>query len=257
MEFINYTFYTRAEDIKRLKFVSDNIKKKSDKPLTIIDIGCGNGNISYQLAKSGHLVTGIDISEETILFAKKNYGDTPGLEFKIIDIESFNPVESEKYDVIVCSEVLEHLFQPERLTLNFKKLLKVGGIAVITVPNGFGPRELLITKPVRAIFKNDNLLSKSVLRFKNFLGYKGDTKQSSARYLEHVQFFSAKNLSKLAEISGFRIIKIHSGDFISNVFPFSLIYNRLLFLQKFDCFMADILPVAFTSQFYTLWKQKE
>ena len=257
MEFVNYTFYTRAEDIKRLKFVSDNIPEKTDKPLTILDIGCGNGNISYQLAKSGHKVTGIDISEETILFAQKNYGSTPGLEFKIIDIESFNPVESEKYDVIVCSEVLEHLFQPERLTLNFKKLLKPGGVAVITVPNGFGPRETLITKPIKVIFKNDNFFSRSVIGFKSLLGYKGDTKQSSAKYLEHVQFFTVKKLSKLAEISGFRIVKIDSGDFIGNVFPFSLICNRLLFLQKFDCFMADILPGAFTSQFYTLWKQKD
>jgi len=256
MEFKNYTLYQKAEDIKRLKFVSDHVSEKNSKQLEILDIGCGNGNISYQLARSGFRVTGIDISEKTIMVANANFGATPGLQFKVLNIEQFNPVESEKYDVIICSEVLEHLTDPGRLVANFLKLLKTDGIAIVTVPNGFGPREMVITKPLLQIVKGESLVSRFALKIKYSLGYKGSTDQSSADHLDHLQFFTMKKLSQLAQNNGFMITRKKSGDFIQNVFPFSFICRHFLFLQKFDCFIADILPLAFTSQFYTVWKQR-
>ncbi|NVO19958.1 MAG: methyltransferase domain-containing protein [Bacteroidetes bacterium] len=257
MEFINYTLYNKAEDIKRLKFIIDNLPVRDKKQLNILEIGCGEGNICYQMARYGHKVTGIDISDATIKSATQKFGDTPGLTFRVEDAEQLKMAANDKYDVIVCSEILEHLYEPAKLVANFENLLHPEGIAIVTVPNGFGPREVLITKPVQRLKHGDGSFSKFVKKFKASLGYRGDTDQSSADELSHIQFFSMKQLTRLAETSGFQIIKKKSGNFVENVFPFSMLSRRLFFIQKLDCMVADVLPLNFTSQYYSVWKRTD
>jgi 2-polyprenyl-3-methyl-5-hydroxy-6-metoxy-1,4-benzoquinol methylase len=253
MKFTNYTLYSKAEDIKRLKFIIDNLPVRNSSILNILEIGCGEGNICFQMANYGHKVLGIDISDTTIKSAIKKWGNTPGLTFRVEDAEQMKLSSEEKYDVIVCSEILEHLHEPAKLVRNFNNLLKPDGIAIVTVPNGFGPREVLITKPVQNLKHGNGIFSKMMNKTKSSLGYKGDTDQSSAEALDHIQFFSMKQLTKLAEHNGFTIIKKKSGNFVENVFPFSLIARRSLLLQKMDCAIADILPLSFTSQYYSVW----
>ena len=255
MEFVNYTLYRRAENVKRLKFIVDNLPNKPGIQLNILDIGCGNGNICYQLARCGHTVMGIDNSHDAIAAAIENFGNLPNLDFTVINAEVFHPDDKNKYDVIICSELLEHLSNPELLLDNFKNLLDVDGIAIVTVPNGNGPREVLITKPVQSILYKKGIISKFLKKIKLVLGYKGETEQTSSKYLDHLIFFSIKNLTQLAETKGFVITKKQSGNFIENVFPFSTFTRRILFLQKLDCFVADLLPLTFSSQFYTVWEQ--
>jgi len=257
MEFINYTSYDKAEDIKRLKFISNNLPSNNGESLNILEIGCGNGNISYQLARNGHHVTGIDICQTTINTANEKFGDTLGLQFKVVNAELLTSGENEKYDVIVCSEVLEHLHHPDKLVSNFKNLLNKDGLALVTVPNGFGPREIFITKPIIKVNTSNGVVSKVINKIKLLLGYKGDTQQTSAEYLDHIQFFTIKKLEKLADTGGFVISKKGSGNFIETVFPFSLLTRRLFFLQQLDCFIADLLPISFCSIFYSVWNQKD
>jgi len=255
MKFINYTSYNKAEDIKRLRFISENILTLP-KGSTILDIGCGNGNISFQLARMGYVVTGIDASYSAVEKANILYGGTPGLNFTVKSAEQLVEDKHDLFDAIVCSEVIEHLQDPLILVGSFKSLVKENGLAVVTVPNGFGPREALITKPMKSINESRGLIAKIVNKIKNAMGYSGFTRQSAASNLDHIQFFSMKELSKLADAGGFSIVKKAKGDFVENVFPFSLLTRRIYFLQKFDCWMADILPLAFTSAFYTVWKSK-
>ncbi|MBK7215099.1 MAG: class I SAM-dependent methyltransferase [Bacteroidales bacterium] len=255
MEFTNYTLYTKAEDIKRLKFIIDNLPAKKE-PLNILEIGCGEGNICFQMAHYGHTVTGIDISEATIQSATRKFGSTPGLTFKVQDAEKMSAEFDARYDVIVCSEILEHLHEPGDLVDNFKNLLKKDGIAIVTVPNGFGPREVIITKPVQRLKHGNGIVSRMMRSFKASLGYKGDTDQSSADELDHIQFFSMKHLTMLAERRGFKIVKKKSGNFVENVFPFSLLARHSVALQRMDCAIADILPLSFTSQYYSVWEQQ-
>ncbi|MBK7174801.1 MAG: class I SAM-dependent methyltransferase [Bacteroidales bacterium] len=253
MKFVNYTLYSKAEDIKRLKFIIDNLPAKGSEPLNILEIGCGEGNICYQMAHYGHQVLGIDISETTIKSANRKFGSTPGLSFRVEDAEQMKLKADEKYDVIVCSEILEHLHDPGKLVDNFKNLLRPDGIAIVTVPNGFGPREVLITKPVQNLKTGQGIFAKMMRSTKSALGYKGDTDQSSAEALDHIQFFSMNHLRNLAENRGFTIVKKKSGNFVENVFPFSLVARHSFFLQKMDCAIADMLPLSFTSQYYSVW----
>ena len=66
MDFKNNTSYTREEDLKRLKFIQEAILKLNNPKANVLDVGCGNGNNSRQIASLGFKVLGIDISKATI-----------------------------------------------------------------------------------------------------------------------------------------------------------------------------------------------
>jgi hypothetical protein len=88
------------------------------------------------------------------------------------------------------------------------------------------------------------------------LGYKGTTIQSNAVSLEHIQFFSLTNLYDLAKNAGFQIVEIQAANFIEAVFPISLLTKPFKPLQKLDCYIADKLPIAWSSGFYTVMAKK-
>lgn len=101
-----------------------------ERDLTILEIGCGTGMLTKFLSNYG-TITGIDISPEAISFCQKQ-----GLEkvFKA-DINSMDitPHRS-KYDLVVASDVLEHIQDDMQAMKNIKKMLKESGRFLLTVP---------------------------------------------------------------------------------------------------------------------------
>jgi 2-polyprenyl-3-methyl-5-hydroxy-6-metoxy-1,4-benzoquinol methylase len=73
----------------------------------VIDIGCGKGEVAYEIAtKAGGSVVGIDYNEQWLNYARENYRH-PELEFILEDAEKFIPAE--KFDTVILSNVLEHI----------------------------------------------------------------------------------------------------------------------------------------------------
>lgn len=245
--------YERIADLKRLDFISNAVSGKVGQHGKVLDVGCGNGIISLHLGKLGFNVTGIDVSEKAIQTAKE-HNVFPNVNFRVQSAEEV-VASGELFDVIVCSEVLEHLDNPAALIKVLHQILKDDGILIVTVPNGHGPREALVTKPVLKMRNSDGFLWKTISRIKHVLGYRGTTVQSAADNLDHVQFFSRKDLKRLSEENDFRIIKFGKANFIEDVFPFSFFTKRIKALQKLDCKIADILPYALTGGFFSVWEK--
>ncbi|MBI1182695.1 methyltransferase domain-containing protein [bacterium] len=245
--------YSKAEDLKRLNFIYNNIKEAIGEQGKVLDVGCGNGNISLFLGEKGYDVKGIDISPDAIEVAKKRNPYT-NVSFEVRPAEQLRD-NGERYKAIVCSEVLEHLDEPEKLVAVLHDILTDDGVLVVTVPNGYGPREVLMTKPMQAIYRRGGTMKKMMMNTKSSLGYSGTTVQSAAADLTHVQFFNRKALNELADKARFKIQKIQNANFVEAVFPYSFLTNRIMALQKLDCAVADALPVGFTSGFYTVWKK--
>jgi 2-polyprenyl-3-methyl-5-hydroxy-6-metoxy-1,4-benzoquinol methylase len=245
--------FSRIADNKRLRFILTAITKNIPAGEEILDVGCGNGIITATVGKSGFVVTGIDASEKTIA-AARSANNLPNVKFMVVTAGEL-AVQRGRFSAIICSEVLEHLHDPSSLLNILKMSLKDNGILVVTVPNGRGPRELLVTKPVQYLQKKNNLVWKFVSSIKKILGYRGLTEQSGADDLTHIQFFTRKDLQHLAHKHGFQIINIEKSNFVEQVFPFSLIIKRSAALQKLDCNLADRLPLAFTSGFMMVWRK--
>ncbi len=97
------------------KFFLDNISQ-NDK---VLDIGCGNGALSYDIASKAKTVTGIDIEEKYINKAKLKY---PRENIKYIFGDATKDLSGEKFDVITLSNVLEHIEDRVGFMKNIKGL---------------------------------------------------------------------------------------------------------------------------------------
>ncbi|MDL5049885.1 methyltransferase domain-containing protein [Oscillatoria amoena NRMC-F 0135] len=70
-DYYKYTGYTYVEEFKRLDFIVGQVQKNVTPPAKILDIGCGNGNLSMVLGSLGYEVKGIDVDSTSIDTAKK------------------------------------------------------------------------------------------------------------------------------------------------------------------------------------------
>lgn len=247
-EYSRYTTYQDAEDFKRLDFIVNSINDLEKKDAYILDIGCGNGNISLALGALGYNVLGVDIDMVSIANATA-LNKFENVRFEVSDANTFSI--NDNFDVIICSEVLEHLEQPWELVKSIYRILKPGGLLVATVPNGQGPREVLVTRPM--LWLHDKELGRPIDAFKRLLGYTNTTLQSANEDLTHTQFFSVSTFRKLIETAGFIQKGWGNSNFIGRVFPYSILTRKSYALQKLDCRVADFIPKRLASGFFTSW----
>jgi 2-polyprenyl-3-methyl-5-hydroxy-6-metoxy-1,4-benzoquinol methylase len=240
--------FERIADRKRIDFIAGFLNGALSANANILDVGCGNGVISRHLGRYGFNVTGIDVSEKAIEKATvlNRFGNVKFITTSAEDLIA----NGTKYDAIICSEVLEHLKNPDALIDILYKSLSTTGKLIITVPNGKGPRESLITRPVLKLRNKNNRAWNLLKRAKKSLGYAGTTMQSDAENLDHIQFFSKKDIQQLSSKHNLKIVRFGKANFIEDVFPFSFFTKRIKILQTLDCKIADWLPYYFTGGFF-------
>jgi 2-polyprenyl-3-methyl-5-hydroxy-6-metoxy-1,4-benzoquinol methylase len=102
------------------------------KPLNILDIGCGNGYLVHYLSELGHRVAGIDIAEDGIKIARETY---PRLKFELRSAyDPLGDLLGAPADVVIASELIEHLYYPQRFLRNVLSALRPGGTVILTTP---------------------------------------------------------------------------------------------------------------------------
>ncbi len=106
-------------------------KNAGMKGQAVLDVGCGDGVLSHLLAKKGLRVSGIDYTVEAIEFAK---GKAQGaIEFKVGNVYEL-PWDDGSFDVVVSSDVIEHLEDVDKYISEIKRVLKTDGLCVLSTP---------------------------------------------------------------------------------------------------------------------------
>lgn len=97
----------------------------------VLDLGCRDGTLT-KYYREGNEVVGVDIDKRLLNKARKK------LEIKTVhlDLHEAWPFQ-EKFDVVIASEVLEHLFYPQEAIKKVSQILKRGGIFLLSVPNAY------------------------------------------------------------------------------------------------------------------------
>ncbi|MDD5411003.1 MAG: class I SAM-dependent methyltransferase [Methylobacter sp.] len=154
-----------------------------------LDIGSGFGFYTRALKKSGYQTVSINPGEyENEVFRKLN-GDEP-IPVMFEDFE-----QSEPFGVVLMSQVLEHLLEPNRAIRKVSDLLATGGVLACAVPN-----------------------------YNSFLVKLLGTKDNACLWVpEHVNYFTEKGLTALVEQNGLRVVKMEQ---ITRV-PFNALSKRL------------------------------
>lgn len=223
--------------LKRLKWIESQISPAD----SICEIGCGTGAMIVRpLLQRGFRIVGVDPDEKSIQFGREllqKEGLAPLL------FREF-PATEELFDVVIVSEVLEHLNDSEypaffRL---LKSKLKKGGKLLVTVPNGSGWHELesdlYHRKNIGGILKKLKIIS-LIKRLKTLLLRSSDwydTIPSTLSESPHVQRFAYKSIQHFLRKQGFEILAITGSALFSGPFsellwggfrPFLQINNRL------------------------------
>ncbi len=97
--------------------------------MSVLDLGCAMGYLSYHLAERCVRVVGVDVSPEAIDFARRTYV-RKNLRFEVADILSWDP--GERFDIILFVSLYEHFTRAEqdRALELFKNWLAPGGMVV-------------------------------------------------------------------------------------------------------------------------------
>lgn len=102
----------------------------------VCDLGCGNGYLASRLGECGFNVTGIDASESGLEIARQHYANDKVNFIRAeigTDLVAFFP-EGSHFDLIVSSDVIEHLYRPAAMIETVAALLKPGGCLIVGTP---------------------------------------------------------------------------------------------------------------------------
>ncbi len=169
---------------------------------SIIDAGCGNGNLVFWLTELGYSnVIGIDHSKEMIELGKS-------LNIKnIFQADLFEYLQNKKnmYDVIFCRDVLEHFNKQQvfEIFILFYDSLKPGGKIVMQLPNGYSPNH-------SKIYYND---------------------------FTHETLFSETSLKQLSRATGYKSIYVKEITPIPNGIKSGLRYILWILLKQWNKFI--------------------
>jgi SAM-dependent methyltransferase len=124
------TYYGIAEFLRTF-----NISKAAK----ILEIGSGLGYLTYALRKSGYAVNAIEISKVAVEEAICNFGDY----YINADLFEYTKRHQSVYDVVIATEVIEHVDHPIEFIRTMSDLVKLDGYVVLTTPNrSFFPKRM-------------------------------------------------------------------------------------------------------------------
>jgi SAM-dependent methyltransferase len=187
---------------------------------SVLDVGCGNGALLAEFQKSSvSCLAGIDLSEFIIEENRKRF---PHFRFSAVDISK--DVLKERFDLVVCSEVLEHIDDFAAALGNLRAMCN---------------RYLLITVPSGRVFPID-------------------------RKMGHVRHFSPENIMVSLENCGLKTLLLKSWGFpFHTTYKYLINFRPDSFLErfaeteygKFETFIAKLLRLLFYLNLQTVGLQ--
>jgi 2-polyprenyl-3-methyl-5-hydroxy-6-metoxy-1,4-benzoquinol methylase len=218
--------------------------------MKVLDVGCGNGAIAYAVASLGCDVLGVDVNRSSIEYAR-SMNPYPNARFQVVSNDDFDL--NDAYDFIICSEVLEHLRRPWRLLATMARHMKADGLLLITVPNGYGPREILgrTEKALRERLRLGRVIDRARAGAKMMDAATKCAVHTSNPDQDHVQKFTMRHLRKLIANAGLNIAEIANSIFVFSV----MIRTKSGLVDRFDSLLGDRLPRFMVSGWYILCRK--
>lgn len=180
------------------------LDKKKNK--CILDLGCGNGLMTKAILEMGYDIYGIDASETGIAIASKNYPDR----FFLQDISDDNlPVEiqDKKFDTIISTEVIEHIYNPYQYLTFCSKIFEKNS----------NKGHLILSTPYHGYIKNLALA----------MAGKMDFHYHPLRVGGHIKFWSKNTIGKLLTDCGYEIKNIKGAGRLPYLWKSMIVVGEL------------------------------
>lgn len=192
----------QATDFENRRVILDLLE--SDKFAKVLDCGCGEGNFTLELGKriGAANLYGIEIADEF-----RGLPEERGVTVYIADLNGALPIDDESFDVVVASQVIEHIYRTDGFVREIHRVLKPGGYAVMSTPNLASHHNifflLLGLQPFPA--KVSDEVASLGNRFDPEYKVKRDRNYPAH---SHLRLFTASALKELFQYHGFKVEKI-------------------------------------------------
>jgi 2-polyprenyl-3-methyl-5-hydroxy-6-metoxy-1,4-benzoquinol methylase len=263
---------------KRLRVFIDAIEEyrgHHDRPVAqvrVLDVGCGTGvNVALPLAEAGYKVVGLDSDFASISRARELAAGNTDAQFFVGDLERM-PL-SQRFDVVICSEVLEHVEDPNDALARLGAVIDPPGRLLVTVPNPFGFFEF-DSLAWRALNRRPDLVQHLYALESRLVMRRGSPSLLARRQAEYQPERLSKTWSTLAtdqghahalnmgaltlrrlkdalQQAGWRIISTRNNTLMAgNIVGFCL--RELDALIAFNAWIADYLPSVLASDWIVI-----
>lgn len=156
---------------------------------SLLDIGCGDGELLFLLKDRYKELWGIDIAKPRIDRIKKKIGSESGIHVSVADANGQLDLKDSSFDTITAIAVLEHIFDPYHFIRDCHRLPKKGGTLMVQVPNiAWLPNRLRLAMGKLPVTSDAP-------------GWDGG----------HLHYFTRASLKKLFSDEGFRVVRTTSG----------------------------------------------
>ena len=195
-----------------------------------LDIGCNTGVYSQMLSDFGFdRVLGVDIVPDMIERANRTFGRHEGekvVEFRVADAEKLE--REQKFDLILCTEVIEHTGRPELVVGNIKAMLSPRGVAIVTLPNAW-------SLPYQAAN----------------LAYRIKRPPKNQEFEDHLQYPFPRSL-QLMNGGGLRLVHTDGANLLLETHLLRKLYGTKLFapLNRLQFRLGRLWPFKYFAQFF-------
>jgi ubiquinone/menaquinone biosynthesis C-methylase UbiE len=121
----------------------------ADRPVRVLDVGCGEGHFAAALAHGGAEVVAIDVAAEPL---RRALARAPDLEVRLVEPEGSLPLEDSSFDVVWAGETIEHVADTSQWLSELRRVLRSGGVLLLSTPD-HGPLSRLWMALNRSAFE--------------------------------------------------------------------------------------------------------
>jgi len=187
---LNKKHYPYLEEINIAVLKQIPISKSFSAEQAVLDVGCGQANLSLEIKKKGYCVWGVEENEFAATKAQSRIDNVI-----VRNLIAFDKIEEEikakQFDYIVFSDVLEHLYDPLSVLNFYLQFLKSDGRVIISVPN--------------AVVWSNRL---------SFLWGKFEYDDTGVMDRTHIRFFTFKTAKQLVAAAGCAVCHTDLSPFI-------------------------------------------
>lgn len=189
----------------------------------ILEIGSNPFHITYCLKNLGYEITGIDVNPDPF----EQFLEKHKLDIKKVNIEiEALPFKNNTFELILLNEVFEHLMvDPIFVLKEINRVLKPGGILILTTPNLYAFHKILMFLSGRSI--ND--------------AYDEFNKKNIYGYIGHIREYSTYEIKKFLEKTNF---KIKNVEYLNHYSFFRYAGFKNIFIKLLGLFVDIVMKVV-------------
>ncbi len=228
-----YHILYKNRDEKEAEFFMKNLLGylNLDANSLLIDMACGKGRHAHFLHHQGYRVIGMDLSSESIAFAKKEL--SPGLEFKVHDMRDsldIEPAVDAVFNLFTSFGYFESIEAHEQVIRNFSDKLKKGGYFVFDFMNAHRVVKQLVAEEIKVVDGIEFHINRFV---KNKIIYKRiqfEDKGEKFKFQESVMGLLLSDFKQMLENCGMEIVQTFGNFKLDSFDPETS--DRLILVAK-------------------------